>query len=211
MVEQKEIYRGRKFHQVCRGARQIFLRDGYEGASVDDISRAAGVSKATLYSYFPHKQLMFEEIMRNEIVEAERMETALPDPALSPEQGLSRLVTALSRDAVSDLQTGIYRMGIAEARRFPKLARDYYERVPEQRVQLLTAALDRWVERGDLTLEDSGLAAAQLWRLTGATLTERAAMLPHIPLTEAAIGEICESAVALFLRAYAPRNSGAAR
>lgn len=65
--------------------------------------------------------------------------------------------------------------------------------------------------RGDLTLEDSALAATQLWRLTGATLTERAAMLPHIPLTEAAIGEICESAVALFLRAYAPRNSGAAR
>ena len=45
-----EIKKGRKFDQVLDGAREIFLRDGFEGASVDEIARAAGVSKATLYS-----------------------------------------------------------------------------------------------------------------------------------------------------------------
>ncbi|MDO6523978.1 helix-turn-helix domain-containing protein, partial [Shimia thalassica] len=38
--------RGRKFDQVIDGARDVFLRDGFEGASVVDIARAAGVSKA---------------------------------------------------------------------------------------------------------------------------------------------------------------------
>ncbi len=47
------VKRGRKFDQVLQGAREIFMSDGFEGASVDDIARAAGVSKATLYSYFP--------------------------------------------------------------------------------------------------------------------------------------------------------------
>ncbi len=61
------VTRGRKFLQVLEGARTIFLRDGFEGASVDDIAREAGVSKATLYSYFPDKRVMFMEVFRNEL------------------------------------------------------------------------------------------------------------------------------------------------
>ncbi|MEM8656124.1 MAG: TetR family transcriptional regulator, partial [Pseudomonadota bacterium] len=36
--------KGRKFDQVLEGAREVFMADGFEGASVDDIARAAGVS-----------------------------------------------------------------------------------------------------------------------------------------------------------------------
>ena len=43
-----EIKKGRKFDQVLEGAREVFMRDGFEGANVDDIARSAGVSKATL-------------------------------------------------------------------------------------------------------------------------------------------------------------------
>ncbi|MEL6597866.1 MAG: helix-turn-helix domain-containing protein, partial [Pseudomonadota bacterium] len=57
-----QIKRGRKFDQVLDGARKIFMSDGYEGASVDDIAKAAEVSKATLYSYFPDKRLLFMEV-----------------------------------------------------------------------------------------------------------------------------------------------------
>ena len=45
--------RGPKCAQVLEGARKVFMDRGYEGASVDEIARAAGTSKATLYSYFP--------------------------------------------------------------------------------------------------------------------------------------------------------------
>ena len=47
------LRKGRKVDQVLAGAREIFLRDGFEGASVDDIARASGVSKATLYTFTP--------------------------------------------------------------------------------------------------------------------------------------------------------------
>ena len=66
MGKQEIIRKGRKFDQVLEGARSVFLRDGFEGASVDDIARAAGVSKATLYSYFPDKRLLFLEVARCE-------------------------------------------------------------------------------------------------------------------------------------------------
>ena len=69
MGEALDIVRtGRKFDQVLEGARTIFLAVGFEGASVDDIAREAGVSKATLYSYFPDKRLLFTEVARTECV-----------------------------------------------------------------------------------------------------------------------------------------------
>ena len=59
---QPVVKQGRKWAEVLDGARTVFLRDGFEGASVDDIVREAGVSKATLYSYFPDKRLLFLEL-----------------------------------------------------------------------------------------------------------------------------------------------------
>ena len=50
MNMQAQTRKGRKFDQVINGARNIFLSQGFEGASVDVIARQAGVSKATLYS-----------------------------------------------------------------------------------------------------------------------------------------------------------------
>ena len=61
-----EAKRGRKFDQVLEGARSVFLQDGFEGASVDVIARVAGVSKATLYAYFPDKRLLFMEVAKGE-------------------------------------------------------------------------------------------------------------------------------------------------
>ena len=61
-----KVHKGRKFDQVLSGARTVFMADGFEGASVDEIARVAAVSKATLYSYFPDKRLLFMEVANAE-------------------------------------------------------------------------------------------------------------------------------------------------
>jgi TetR/AcrR family transcriptional repressor of mexJK operon len=65
MNAEAQIRKGRKFDQVIEGAKAVFLREGFEGASVDEIARDAGVSKATLYSYFPDKQHLFPRRARD--------------------------------------------------------------------------------------------------------------------------------------------------
>ncbi|HVG49092.1 MAG TPA: helix-turn-helix domain-containing protein, partial [Rubellimicrobium sp.] len=45
----------RKRDQILEGARQVFMEQGYDAASMNDICRAAGVSKGTLYVYFANK------------------------------------------------------------------------------------------------------------------------------------------------------------
>src|SRR5271166_5127811 len=52
-----------KRQQIMEGARRVFLHDGFDGASVGDIVRAAGVSKGTLYAYFPSKEKLFEALI----------------------------------------------------------------------------------------------------------------------------------------------------
>ncbi len=55
-----------KRRQIMDGARQVFLSAGFDGASMNDIARAAGVSKGTLYAYFNSKDELFEAIIRAE-------------------------------------------------------------------------------------------------------------------------------------------------
>ncbi len=65
---------GAKRRQIMDGARQVFLSAGFDGASMNDIARAAGVSKGTLYAYFNSKDALFEAIIRGEFAQsAERL------------------------------------------------------------------------------------------------------------------------------------------
>lgn len=45
--------------EITRAATEVFARKGFQGASVDDVAEAAGVSKGTLYGYFENKEELF--------------------------------------------------------------------------------------------------------------------------------------------------------
>src|SRR3978361_31129 len=58
-----------KRRQILDGARSIFMTLGFDGASMGEIARAAGVSKGTLYVYFADKSRLFEAIVEQEVLE----------------------------------------------------------------------------------------------------------------------------------------------
>src|SRR5690349_14271324 len=51
-----------KRRQILEGARQVFLARGFDGASMGEIAKVAGVSKGTLYVYFDSKESLFEAL-----------------------------------------------------------------------------------------------------------------------------------------------------
>src|SRR5690348_5370610 len=63
----------RKATQVLEAAKIVFLRDGYSGASMDTVSREAGVSKATLYAHFTSKEKLFAAVISGECTRHIRM------------------------------------------------------------------------------------------------------------------------------------------
>lgn len=50
-------------HLILQTALQLFLNEGYQKVSVDDISKACGITKATVYYYYESKSVLFTEAM----------------------------------------------------------------------------------------------------------------------------------------------------
>ena len=216
MIDRQKVKTGRKLAQVSQGARDIFLRDGYSGASVDDIAGAAKVSKATLYSYFPDKRLMFEEAMQTE---HQRLEAASPlsiDHTAEPAEAIPMLTRQIAEWLMSAEVVRLHRVHIAEAARFPAVALRYHEVMAKVLRNPLRSHLDRWVARGHLQIDDTALAADQLIRLAGAETQDMAMLSDRLDLQAAQITRVADSAAQLFLSAYSVvgqpgRRLGAAR
>src|SRR5215510_14292756 len=65
-----------KRRQIIEGARQVFLAQGFDGASMGKIAREAGVSKGTLYVYFASKEDLFQVVAYDEcLAQAEQVFT----------------------------------------------------------------------------------------------------------------------------------------
>jgi AcrR family transcriptional regulator len=167
---QAQIRKGRKFDQVVEGAREIFLRDGFEGASVDDIARAAGVSKATLYSYFADKRLLFMEVATRQCKAQARTSIECIDSSKPPRDVLTRVAHQFLGFIYSDMGQRIFRICVAEGDRFPQLGQEFYHSGPMIMRSAMVDYLRQAVDRGELRIEDFDLAADQFAELCKADL-----------------------------------------
>lgn len=196
------IRRGRKFQQVLEGARDIFLSRGFEGASVDDIAREAGVSKATLYAYFPDKRLLFMEVAKAECARQAQEAVELIDQSAPPDQVLTEAARRLVAFLTSDLAQKVFRICVAEADRFPQLGHEFYHSGPLLVRQRLMDYLAKAVARGELQIDDLAFAADQFAALCKVTLHEQMlfGVAPCCPPQEAE--RVVQGAVATFLARY---------
>ena len=167
------VRKGRKVGQVLHGARTVFLRDGFDGASVDDIAREAGVSKATLYSYFPDKRLLFMEVAKAECHrQADEASALITDTA--PVADVLRLAAERITDFVlSEFGQRVFRICVAESDRFPGLGHEFYHSGPLMIRVRVADYIGKAVARGELVVEDVNFAAEQFLQLCKADLHER--------------------------------------
>lgn len=201
-----QIKRGRKFDEVLQGARRIFLRDGYDGASVDDIAREANVSKATLYSYFSDKRLLFLEVTRAEIgAITDRAMTDI-DRTAPPEQVLRQAAEAIIGFYMSVVGQGIFRLCISEGERFPELAQAFYEAGPMATQAALCDYFAEAEARCELRIDDLELAADQFVELCRADLQMRLLMrVPPLP-DRTEIERVADGAIEMFIARYGTKD-----
>jgi AcrR family transcriptional regulator len=111
-----------KRRQILDGARTVFLAEGFNGASMGEIARVAGVSKGTLYVYFDSKETLFEALTiaeRGSLAEALfSLDETNPDTrAVLRQLGLSFLEMMMRPEHISSV-----RMVIGAADKFPRVA-----------------------------------------------------------------------------------------
>ncbi len=202
VAEAVTIKRGRKFEQVLEGARTIFMRDGFDGANVDDIAAEAGVSKATLYSYFPDKRILFVEVARRECErQADEAEALIPHSA-PPEEVLPLAARRIIGFFMTDFGRAAFRICIAEAERFPELGQRFYESGPALIRERLATYLNGAVARGELAIDDIFLAADQFAELCKADIFPSICFGVKKTFSKADLDRVADGAVSMFLARY---------
>ncbi len=203
MNQQATILRtGRKFDQVLKGAREVFMADGFEGASVDDIARVAGVSKATLYSYFPDKRLLFMEVTRHECERQADAPMDLSEACCAPEEVLTAAGRHILTVSLSEFGRRMFRICVAEADRFPDLGRQFYESGPMVIRARLRDYLRDAAARGELRIEDFDLAADQFAELCRADLVPRLVFNIDTEFSQEERARVIAGAVEMFMARY---------
>lgn len=194
---------GRKVEQVLQGARAVFMRDGFEGASVDAIAKEAGVSKATLYSYFADKRVLFMEVGRLECARQAGMGFDGIDVEAPVGEVLAEMGRRILDFMTSDMGQRIFRICVAESERFPELGRRFWDSGPMVMRAHMIAFLQGAIERGELRpIEDCGFAADQFVELCKVDAFPRMVFGTGGPPTPEERARVIAGAVEMFLARY---------
>ncbi|ASP19963.1 fatty acid metabolism regulator protein [Antarctobacter heliothermus] len=202
MSTQATVRKGRKFDQVIDGARDIFLRDGFEGASVDEIAREAGVSKATLYSYFPDKRLLFIEVASAQCGRQADEAVLSIDTSRSPREVLSQAGHKFLGFLYSEMGQRIFKICLSESERFPDLGQQFYQSGPMIMRRVMVDYLSAARARNELQVDDIDLAADQFAELCKADLWPKLLFGIQSTVTEAEITRVVDGAVDTFMARY---------
>jgi AcrR family transcriptional regulator len=192
-----------KRRQIIEGARAVFLAQGFDAASMNDIARKAGVSKGTLYVYFRNKEDLFAAITEQEGGSQAEQVFRL-DPA---DHDVAAVLRRLGRDLahfLSHRSTSPIRTVIAIADRMPEVGRQFYERGPAIGIAKLSAYLKAQVAAGvlDIGPQDCEIVAAQFLESCLATTFKPVLFNFAPPPPQERIDHVVEIAVRAFMKAY---------
>ncbi len=151
--------------QILEAALDVFGEHGLAAARLDDIARRAGVSKGTIYLYFPNKEALFCEMLRQgagrNIEEAEQRSSA---DATATER-----LRAYMRDAWEYVRSPtferLYRLTMSELHHFPHLLQFFLEEVVMRSMRVVSAIVRDGIAAGEFRDVDPDVAARLLHAL----------------------------------------------
>jgi TetR/AcrR family transcriptional repressor of mexJK operon len=192
--------RGRaRLARILEAATELFLELGYELTSIDAILERSGGSKSTLYSYFPTKEDLFRSVIDvvvdNDLAGA--LETSGNARLVLTEFAVRRLTIVLS-----PRHRAVLGLVIAERKRFPDVARIYFERGPQKTQRLLAQYLELLHRREVLNIEDADEAAGFFIGMLLSRWNNQLLYLEQPAPTEAVVRERAEQVVTRFFAAY---------
>ena len=169
---------------------------------MDDIARVAGVSKATLYKYFPDKRILFIEVANIECQRQAGEALDRIDRAAPPHEVLGQTGRHFLNFVTSKFGQQIFRICVAESGRFPELGRRFYESGPAVMRSEMAEYFAQACARGELEIDDYTMAADQFGELCKSELWMRLIFDVIAEVTQADIDRVVDEAVETFLVRY---------
>lgn len=193
--------KARTRQRLLDAALSVFSGAGYQAARIDDIARAAGISKPTLYQYFDSKQALFTAMMLQPR-DAMMAPVEAADGA-DPVDRLWAFAWAYADTVMRPEFLSLARLIIAEAQRFPEVGRAYQASGPDRVLHGLARFMAAQAEAGVLHVADPELAAEDFWGLILSAPRNRALHVPDDVPDRAGVARFVHNGIAVFLRAYA--------
>lgn len=149
--------------QIVEAALEVFSERGVSAARLEDIGKRAGVSKATIYLYFPNKEALFREVIRRTVVsQIESGERAFESFEGSATEAFKRHMNRYWTFIRSPKFAPIFRLIHAELSQFPDLARFYADEVVSRGHRLIAAIIRRGIAQGEFREVDPLVTARML-------------------------------------------------
>jgi AcrR family transcriptional regulator len=148
--------------ELLDAALELFVEKGFAAARAEEVAQRAGVSKGTLYLYYPSKEELFKAVVRQNLgsLIAEGQEAVAQFEGSSSELLALLMHTWWNRVGATPA-AGIHKVVLAEARNFPELAQFYADEVIAPADRLFSSAVQRGIERGEfrpLPVHEAALA-----------------------------------------------------
>lgn len=188
--------------RVLASAGRLFQERGFDKTLMDDVASAAGVSKMTVYSYFPSKEALFEAAIARGTHRAMHADLPEMDPA-RPREVLMRFgkgfMALMRHPHVARMQVTLFNLDEAQA----AVREGFYRQGPDQLARTLTDYFKAVNQAGTLRIPRPAVAAEQFIALfvNNGQFRIWLGMTPPSPKEDAAL---LKANVELFVRGYAP-------
>ena len=192
---------------VVDAARTLFLRQGYAGTTMEQIAAAARLTKRTVYNNYGDKDALFRQIVADVLAYAEAFARGLHEEftvgvtASNLRATLDDLARRLALGIVRPEVIALRRLLIGEARAFPTLGAEYFDRAPGQVLDALASGFTRLGRRRLLRIDNARRAAAHFAYLVAGEPLDRAMLVGTVP-PKAAIIAGARDGVETFLSRY---------
>jgi AcrR family transcriptional regulator len=136
--------------ELLDAALTLFVEKGFAATRSDEVARAAGVSKGTLYLYYPSKEELFKAVVRQNLSGLIAEGEGMVDKHVGSTSDLlvTLMVTWWDRLG-STPAAGIHKVVLAEVGNFPDLAQFYGDEVIQPADRLFSRTVQRGIDSGE--------------------------------------------------------------
>ncbi|MCW2293121.1 AcrR family transcriptional regulator [Pseudomonas sp. BIGb0408] len=189
-------------------AGRVFIEHGYDGASMEEIAKAAEVTRPTLYNRFPDgKESLFFAVVERIWQAFPAMNVPKDKRALNdPRAGLRRIATEFAVFWEGPMASDFLRMIFLESKRFPQLSRRFEEIIEQPVQEVVCAYFVKLARRNILVVHDPEVAARHFLGMIDGLVILTQIRGNREPLDRAEIEVIVERTVDIFIRSYEDKS-----
>jgi AcrR family transcriptional regulator len=141
--------------ELLDAALDLFVEKGFAATRSEEVAARAGVSKGTLYLYYPSKEELLKEVIRHNMVNQIAEGTQIVRDFEGSTSELLALMLSLWWERIGETRaSGIMKLMMSEVRNFPEIAQFYVDEVVHPAERMVSQLIQRGIDRGEFRQVD---------------------------------------------------------